>query len=266
MPRIPGYELGEVVQESLHHTLYHASRTSDGAAFLIKTIADEYPSRQELSLLRREYSLLTRLKSVRNIIKTFGVVGYGNGNIAIALEDIGQPLHERIRLSNKQRMSISEVIRLGIEVALGLNDIHAQEIIHNNVSPHSIFMMADGTARIADLALYSELPYEYSVQIPVREMAGHLSYISPEQTGRINRNADYRTDFYSLGITLYQALTGQLPFRANSPLEWVHQHISRIPKSPRELDPSIPIVASDIVMKLMAKDADERYQSSHALT
>jgi predicted ATPase/class 3 adenylate cyclase len=265
VPRIPGYELGEVLQESLHHTLYHASRTSDGDSFLIKTIADEYPSRRELSLIRREYSLLTRLKSVRNIIKTFGVVGYGNGNIAIVLEDIGQPLNERIRLSNKQRMSISEVIRLGEEVALGLNDIHAQEIIHNNVSPHSIFMMADGTARIADLALYSELPYEYSVQIPVREIAGHLSYISPEQTGRINRNADYRTDFYSLGITLYQALTGQLPFRANSPLEWVHQHISRIPKSPRELDPSIPIIASDIVMKLMAKDADERYQSSHAL-
>jgi predicted ATPase/class 3 adenylate cyclase len=265
VPRIPGYELGEVLQESSHHTLYHASRASDGASVLIKTIADEYPSRRDLSLLRREYSLLTRLQGVRNVIRTFGVVDYGNGNIAIALEDIGLPLIERIRLSNKHRMSISDVIRLGEEVALGLNDIHAQEIIHNNISPHSIFMMPDGTARIADLALHSELPYEYSGQIPVREIAGHLSYISPEQTGRINRNADYRTDFYSLGITLYQVLTGQLPFRASSPLEWVHQHISKIPKTPRDLDPSIPMIASDIVMKLIAKDADERYQSSHAL-
>lgn len=265
MPIIPGYELGELLKESLHHSLYHAIRTSDGSSLLIKTIASEYPSRQHLSLLRREYKLLNRLKNVRNIIKEFGIEMYGNGNIAILLEDVGQPLNVRIRSVLKRRMSISEVIKLGEEVALGLGDIHAQEIIHNNISPNSIFIGSDGIARIADLELHSELAYEHSNQIPVREIAGYLPFISPEQTGRINRNVDYRTDFYSLGITLYQLLTGELPFQANSPLEWVHQHISRTPRSPRDLDPSIPIVASDIVMKLVAKDADERYQSSHAL-
>ncbi|MCS5693625.1 AAA family ATPase [Cyanobium sp. FGCU-6] len=265
MSKIPGYNFGRILQEGQYYSVYNALRQSDASPCLIKTIADEYPTRRRLALLRREYQLLNRLKSARNIVKPIGLENYGNGNIALVLEDAGEPLDLRLRSVPNSRMSISEVIRLAEAIALGLNDIHAQEIIHNNISPHCIFNDSEGTAKIGNLELHSELPYEHSLQVPVREIAGLLPYISPEQTGRINRNVDYRTDFYSLGITLYLLLTGESPFHADSPLEWVHQHISRIPRSPRDLDPSIPTVASEIVMKLIAKDADDRYQSSHAL-
>jgi predicted ATPase/class 3 adenylate cyclase len=265
MPNIPGYKVGKALQDSHFHTLYHASRISDGSPFLIKTIADEYPSRHRLSLLRREYQLLRRFKNSRNIVKAFEVKIYGNANVAIILETIGRPLEHGLQTGMERRMSVSKAIQLGEDVALGLNDIHEQEISHNSVSPHSIFIDSDGLARVANLEHHSELAYEHSNQIPIRDITGHLPYISPEQTGRINRNVDYRTDFYSLGIILYQVLTGQFPFQANSRLEWVHHHISRLPQAPREIDPSIPPIASDIVMKLIAKDADDRYQSSHAL-
>ena len=119
--------------------------------------------------------------------------------------------------------------------------------------------------RLIDFRISSELPLERQSGALSRQLEGALPYMSPEQTGRMNRDLDYRSDYYSLGVTLFELLTGELPFHADSVLSWVHSHISKPPPSPSEIDPSIPEAMSAIVLKLMAKNAEDRYQSSYGL-
>ncbi len=166
----------------------------------------------------------------------------------------------------REPMDVSNFLEAAIQIARALADLHTSGIIHRNIKPQNIFMDEEsGAARIIDLSLASRLPREPPAVKSPRVIEGTLAYMSPEQTGRMNRWIDCRTDLYSLGVTYYEMLTGRLPFQVNDALEWVHCHIARSPPPPDHIVPAIPAPVSGIVMKLLAKAAEDRYESALGL-
>ena len=153
-------------------------------------------------------------------------------------------------------------LHLAIGITAALAELHKQNIIHKSISPRTILINPETFAvTITGFSPDSRLPNEY----PAQHIEVAPAYMSPEQTGRMNRAVDHRSDLYSLGVTLYEMLTGTLPFQAGDIMEWVHSHIARSPRPPMEVIPEIPPILSDIVMKLLAKNADERYQTALGL-
>jgi hypothetical protein len=158
-------------------------------------------------------------------------------------------------------MEIATFLRLAVGLSVGLRALHERGLVHKDIKPTNILVdSASGHAWLMGFGIASHLPRERQVPAPPEFIAGTLAYMAPEQTGRMNRSIDSRSDLYSLGVTLYQMLTGTLPFTAFEPMEWVHSHIARHPVAPAELLQTVPTQVSAIVMKLLAKAAEERYQ------
>ncbi|MEX3773105.1 AAA family ATPase [Pseudomonas sp. MYb118] len=180
-----------------------------------------------------------------------------NGQMYLLLEDTGgTPL---LQLLNAP-MPTATFLRLAISIAQALGKLHQRGLVHKDIKPsHILVNCADGRARLTGFGLASWLPRERQA---LETIAGTLAYMAPEQTGRMNRSIDLRSDLYSFGVTLYEMLTGSLPFMASDPIEWVHCHIAKKPQSPSERVKSVPDVLSGIVMKLLAKTAEERYQTA----
>jgi serine/threonine protein kinase len=154
-------------------------------------------------------------------------------------------------------------LRVGIGLAGALGQLHARGLIHKDIKPaHILVDPATGEVWLTGFGIASRLPRERPVAAPPEMMAGTLAYMAPEQTGRMNRSIDTRSDLYAYGVTLYELLTGTLPFTATEPLEWVHCHIARQPLPPSERVPGIPGPIAAIVLKLLAKTAEERYQTA----
>jgi PAS domain S-box-containing protein len=163
-------------------------------------------------------------------------------------------------------MEIGRFLKFAIGMATALGELHRKNIVHKNIKPHTIVVNPLTVAvTISDVSAAPGFPPEYLSIKTDPHTEGLLAYMSPEQTGRMNRLVDYRTDLYSLGITFYEMLTGQLPFQAKDPLEWVHCHIARMPRPPADLIPAIPHTICEIVMRLLAKTAEERYQTAYGL-
>lgn len=163
-------------------------------------------------------------------------------------------------------LDLDSFYALAINLAEALAELHAKSIIHKDIRPQNIFVNPfNFEVKLAGFALASQLKNESSVLTAPSMIKGHLSYISPEQSGRMNRQVDYRTDFYSLGVLFYLLLTGKLPFQAKDSLELIHSHIARIPDSPSQSNPAVPKALSQVVLKLMAKTAELRYQSAIGL-
>jgi PAS domain S-box-containing protein len=163
-------------------------------------------------------------------------------------------------------MDLDRFLHLSIGTVGAVADLHRQNIIHGDIQPRNILVdLTTGDVTITVSSIASDVPYECPDIQAIPRVEGTFAYLSPEQTGRMNRVIDYRTDLYSLGVTFYEMLTGRLPFQAKDVLEWVHCHIARVPSAPVDVDASIPRVLSDILMKLLAKSADERYQTALGL-
>jgi serine/threonine protein kinase len=164
------------------------------------------------------------------------------------------------------KADIDEKLSLAIQMTNSLIQLHKENIIHKDVNPSNyIWNSKTNQVKIIDLGISAELIREASQCVNLNVLEGTLDYISPEQTGRINRSVDYRTDLYSLGITFYELFTGQLPFHGDDELELIHCHIAKNPIPPIEINPEIPAVISDVIMKLISKIAEERYQSAYKL-
>jgi predicted ATPase/signal transduction histidine kinase/GAF domain-containing protein/ActR/RegA family two-component response regulator len=182
---------------------------------------------------------------------------------ALVLEDPGGAVLDRLL---GQPLGIREFLRIGISLAWALRQVHARGLIHKDIKPSNILVdPANGGVWLTGFGIASRLPRERPNPEPPDAIAGTLAYMAPEQTGRMNRSIDARSDLYSLGVTFYEMLTGTLPFTAADPMEWVHCHIARQPVPPDERTVGIPRALSLITMKLLAKSAEERYQAAAGL-
>jgi PAS domain S-box-containing protein len=228
---------------------------------LLVTPVAEHPSPKSLERLEHEYALraeLDRAWAARPIALTH----YDN-RLALVLEDPGGEPLDRL-LSHP--LETTQLLRIAISLAMALRHVHDRDLIHKDIKPANILVdIKSGAAWFTGFGISSRLPREHQVPEPPEVIAGTLAYMAPEQTGRINRSVDCRSDLYALGITLYEMLTGDLPFTAADPMEWVHCHIARRPLPPRERSENIPAPISAIIMKLLAKTAEERYQTARGL-
>jgi PAS domain S-box-containing protein len=182
-----------------------------------------------------------------------------NGDMALVLEDPGGTPADRLL----GPLDVSHLLRIAIPLAGALRRVHERGLIHKDIKPANILVDAEsGGVWLTGFGIASRLPRERQAPAPPEVIAGTLAYMAPEQTGRMNRSVDSRTDLYALGITFYEMLTGTLPFTAAYPMEWVHCHIARQPAPPDERVASVPGALSAIVMKLLAKTGEERYQTA----
>ncbi len=262
MIALPGYQINQLLYEDSTRLVYRATRTHDDAGVIIKTLSKEYPSPVDLAECRKEYEITSSLQG-EGIIRAYGLEKFDNRQ-ALILEDIGGESLDRLLAA--RQLNLQEALTLAIKIADIIALIHEQRVIHRDINPSNIIYNPEtGQVRIFDFSLSTKLSRE-NVEISNPDMLeGTLAYISPEQTGRMNRAVDYRTDIYSFGVTLYMMLTGSLPFTANDPMELIHAHIARQPRVPQEINPIIPPVLTNVVLKLLSKMAEDRYQSASGL-
>ena len=220
--------------------------------------AAEHPTPDSLTRLTHEYGLKDDLDSTW-AVRPLELVRE-RGQTMLMLEDPGgEPL---ARLLGGP-MEMGDFLRLAVGIAAALGKLHQRGLVHKDLKPaHILVHCADGQVRLTGFGLTSRLPRERQAPEPPETIAGTLAYMAPEQTGRMNRSIDSRSDLYAFGVTLYQMLTGVLPFTAADPMEWVHCHIARKPVPPGERLESIPAPVSAIIMKLLAKTPEDRYQTA----
>jgi predicted ATPase/signal transduction histidine kinase/GAF domain-containing protein len=224
----------------------------------ILLVAAENNSLPCLMRLEHEYALRADLDAAW-AAQPFELSRHRN-RVALVLEDPGGTVLDRLL---GQPLAITEFLRIAISLAWALRQAHARGLIHKDIKPSNILVdVTRGDVRLTGFGIAARLPRERPNPEPPGEIAGTLAYMAPEQTGRMNRSIDARSDLYSLGVTFYEMLTGTLPFSAADPMEWVHCHIARQPVPPDERMVGIPRVLSLITMKLLAKTAEERYQSA----
>ncbi len=262
---IPGYFDLEKLSESNQHVVYRAMRETDHREVAIKTLIDQYPKKEDLAGIRREYQLLEKLP-LEGIIKAYGLTPYGQGNWAIVMEKFGIPLSGFLAGCENNRLTLKQFFPIALQLVKVVGNLHEKKIIHKDLTPANILVNpATLEIRLIDFSSSTELTREHQDITLAKRIVGSLPYMSPEQTGRMNRDIDYRTDYYSLGISFYQLLTGRLPFTADDPLEWVHCHISRQAIPADKINRAIPKVLAGVIAKLISKNAEDRYQSSYGI-
>ncbi|NUQ75829.1 MAG: AAA family ATPase [Polyangiaceae bacterium] len=258
MLTLPDYTLDQVLFDGPDITIYRGRRR-DGLPVAIKTPRSEHPSPRQLAMLRHEH-LLTRDLDVPGVVRSYGLEKVG-WSAALILEDFGgRPLSD-LRLEGS--LDLKRALGIAISIAETLGEIHGRRVIHKDIKPQNILVNPDtGWVKLTDFGIAARLSEEMQQALSPDLLEGTLAYMSPEQTGRMARPLDNRTDFYSFGVTLYELFTGALPFSSEDPMELVHSHIARIPVPPHERSPAVPEALSKIVMKLLAKDAEDRYQGA----
>ncbi len=259
---IPGYSISTLLYRGNRTVVYQGVRTGDALPVVIKTLQPEYATPENYGRLKHEYEI-SRDLTIDGVVKAVGLESC-DGVPALVLEDFGGvSLKSRIPPDG---MSPPEFLKCAVQIAYALGELHARQIIHKDIKPSNFIVNPiTGVTKITDFGISSRLQQEYYSPVISDFFEGSVIYMSPEQTGRMNRAVDYRTDFYSAGVSFYELLTGRLPFRATDQLEWVHCHIARPPLHPHLVNSEIPEVLSAIIMKLLAKTAEERYQSAHGL-
>ncbi len=240
----------------------HRCRRGDGKAVILKRLATD-AGPQAHRRFRHEYKLLRRI-DLPGVVKAFGLTEADNG-LEMALEDIGGQSLERL-LAPGQKLPLEQFLDLAVGLAETLAGLHQQRIVHKDINPAHIVMNTDsGQFRLIGFGIADALPQSEVALQPPAAIEGNLAYMAPEQTGRMNRRVDNRSDFYSLGATFYRLLVGRPPFEAEDALGLLHCHIAREPAAPQALDPALPVTLSRIVMKLLAKASEDRYQSAYGL-
>lgn len=261
---LPGYEIGERIYDGPRTAVFRAVETRTGRAVVLKTASGAYPSQENLARLENEYEVARRLRGTDGVVRYLDCIRSGR-SLALVLEDFGgRSLAELL----KERTTFDPAAFLPVarQVAQGLGAVHRQRIIHKDLTPGNVLVNPEtGEVKIGDFGISSLRLEEKQEACNPNLLQGTLPYLSPEQTGRVNRAIDHRSDLYSLGVTFYEMLTGRRPFDGADAMEILHGHIAKRPAPPAEVRPGIPEALSAIVLKLLAKAAENRYQSARGV-
>ena len=255
-------ELSRYVLETLRQDeefiLYRARHRDDGTQTLVLSLAAEYPRPESLKRLEHEYLLREELDPAW-AAPAIAMARDRERTVVLLKDPGGVPLDRLLG----QPLDMAFSLRLAIGLANAIDRLHRHGIIHKDIKPANVLVNSvTGQCWLSGFGIASRLPRERQAPEPPEFIAGTLAYMAPEQTGRMNRSIDSRSDLYALGVTLYEMLTGSLPFTASDPMEWVHCHIARQPVPPKGRWNHLPATVSAIIMKLLAKTAEERYQTA----
>ena len=253
----------EQLREGADFTVYRGRQRGSPTPVLAVAPAAERPSPQSLRRLEHENTLAAELDPAW-AAKPLALTRHEGQTVLILKDPGGEPLDLVLERSKGQTLDPVRWLRVAISLAKVLGHVHRQGFIHKDIKPANVLVDGDDNVWLTGFGIASRIPHERQAPEPPEIIAGTLAYMAPEQTGRMNRSIDIRSDLYSLGITLYQMLTGHLPFDASDPLEWVHCHIARQPTPPDERV-AVPEPLSAITMKLLAKNPEERYQTASGL-
>lgn len=261
-----GYNVGPILWRTEGRVIYRAHRLSDGVEVALETVDAQYPDRNLVAGIRHEASIAQQLSETEGIRKIHEVLPHGTGNLVLVCDFYDTSLKQLLIQSSGKGLPLTQVLDIALCLVDTLGRIHRRDIVHKALAPqHVLINTSSGDIKLAGFAIASELTQERQVAQLSKQLVGTLPYMSPEQTGRMNRDLDYRSDYYSLGILLYELLTGDRPFEASDALQWVYSHICCLPTSPKTLLPHIPDVISEIILKLLAKCPEARYQNGDGL-
>ncbi|HLO49666.1 MAG TPA: protein kinase, partial [Kamptonema sp.] len=264
-PNFSDYQIAEQLYVGTRTLVYRGIRNHDQQPVVIKLLQNEYPNFTELLQFRNQYTLTKNL-NFPSIIQVLKLEKYRN-SYALIMEDFGGvSLSEYLKIAtdkSQKSLPVAEFLNIGIQLTDILHYLYQNRVIHKDIKPANILIHPETKqVKLIDFSISSLLPRETQQIQNANALEGTLAYLSPEQTGRMNRGIDYRSDFYSLGITFYELLAGELPFVSADPMEIVHCHLAKHPIPLHQINPQIPLALSEIVSKLMAKNAENRYQTA----
>lgn len=262
MLKLSQYQILATLSENVNTIVYRAVTQTDGTPVILKTIRKNYPSTVDIARLKHEYDIARHL-DISGIVAPLTLDEFQEKPILV-WEDFGG--RDLTYWSHEKPLSVECVLWVGRQLAETLGHLHQKRVIHKDIKPENIiFNPETQQLKLTDFSIASRLSKESATISNSNLLEGTLTHISPEQTGRMNRAIDYRTDFYSLGITLYELLAGQLPFKSNDPMELIHCHLAKTPQPLNSVNPQIPEILSGAIAKLMAKTAEDRYQSAYGI-
>jgi len=232
MIELSGYRILEPIHRGNKSLVYRADRIIDGQRVVIKVLRNEVPTFNELVHFRNQFAIARPL-NLPEIIRPYHLLPYGHG-YALVMEEFGgislKAWMEHRRPRGSGGVTVAEGLAIALQLSDALQGLYQHRIIHKDIKPSNILINTDTQQiKLTDFSIASRLPRETTTAKTTQQLEGTLAYISPEQTGRMNRGLDYRTDYYSLGVTLYELLTGQLPFAATTPMEMVYCQIAQSP-------------------------------------
>ena len=257
MLNVPGFTITEQLHQGSRAVVYRARRAQDDLPVVLKAPRAPRPTLEEAGRLQAELRL-GQLVQHPAVVRYHELI-WDQHRPVLVIEDIGgEALSRQL---DAGPLALPRFFEVALALAEGLAAIHQRGIIHRDINPSNVICDGRGVTKIIDLGIAALLAHSGEAREgPPQQIEGTLRYISPEQTGRMNRSVDHRTDLYSLGVTLYELLAGRVPFEAHDPLELVHAHLARTP--PSLADSELPEVLVAIVARLLAKTPEERYQSA----
>lgn len=261
MGHLPGFTILSIIHRGKHCTIRRAIRESDQSPVIIKQL-NNTNAPEELNRFEHEDQLL-RVIDIEGVVQPLLLTNINTRGVLVFPDLGGTSLRQ---IFQEQNLDWGQLLSMAIAISERLGKLHSERVIHKKLSPDNILWLAETeSVQLIDFSLATRLTREQASWNSQQLSIDDLRYIAPEQTGRINRHIDYRSDFYSLGVTLYEMFCKRPPFRSDERLKLIHSHIAKHPKAPHKVDPTMPEMLSRIVLKLMAKDASERYQSSFSL-
>ncbi|MDR9893209.1 trifunctional serine/threonine-protein kinase/ATP-binding protein/sensor histidine kinase [Aetokthonos hydrillicola Thurmond2011] len=266
--QLTGYQILDQLYASSRVEIYKAKELANQKPVVVKLLKSEYPSFSELAQFRNQYNIAKNI-NLPEVIKTYNIIPYRK-SYALIMEDFGgislKTMIKKWGRMGESTEKLEDFFAIAIQIASALDGLYRHRIIHKDIKPANILINpSTKQVKLIDFSIASLLPKQTQTIISPNLLEGTLAYISPEQTGRMNRGVDYRSDFYSLGVTFYELLTGQLPFQSSDPMECIHCHLAKQPPSISSICPNVAPILCDLVDKLMAKNAEDRYQSALGL-
>ncbi len=259
----PHFTLTDVLHTGPDIMVRRGVHLATGRRVVVKLPNSSAPKVRTVARLQHEHAMLSYLADVPDVVRAVAHDSAVHG-AALVLEDQGYQTLATVLA--ERRLSVGEALRVAIEIAGVLAAVHARGVLHKDIKPENL-LVSRALERITliDFGCATWLLQELQQMVAPEEIVGTLAYIAPEQTGRMNRVTDQRSDLYSLGVVLYEMLASALPFESEEALALIHSHIARTPVPPHERAAGVPVTLSLVVMKLLAKDAEERYQSALGL-